>query len=176
VPYYECPGCGLTVHNTAAYSSAKVCPSCSTVLPTGARRFVRPGERRDVSRVLDASPDAAAAARRAVVGMPLGDETRATLELVVSELVTNALLYGGCSAVDPISLKISNNGDSVRVAVHDCGPGFTPRPAGAGELLDPGGRGCVIVNALSEAWGVDCDDDGCTVWCEVAVDGAAAPA
>jgi anti-sigma regulatory factor (Ser/Thr protein kinase) len=94
------------------------------------------------------------------------------LELVVSELVTNALLYGGCSAVDPISLSISNKGDRVRVAVHDCGPGFTPRATDdARDPLDPGGRGCVIVDALSEDWGVDSDDDGCTVWCEVEIAG-----
>jgi anti-sigma regulatory factor (Ser/Thr protein kinase) len=104
--------------------------------------------------------------------MPLGEETRATLELVVSELVTNALLYGGCSAVDPISLKISNEGDRVRVAVHDCGPGFTPHTAADDrDPLDPGGRGCVIVDALSEDWGVDSDADGCTVWCEVEIAG-----
>jgi anti-sigma regulatory factor (Ser/Thr protein kinase) len=170
MPYYECPGCGLTVHNTAAYSSASVCPNCSTLLPTGARRFVAPGERRDVSRVLDASPDAAAAARHTVVGMPLREATRGDLELIVSELVTNALLYGGRAALDPITLEIAYEGDRVRIAVHDCGSGFTPPALEARDPLRAGGRGCVIVEALSEAWGVDCDDDGCTVWCEVEID------
>jgi hypothetical protein len=28
----------------------------------------------------------------------------------------------------------------------------------------------MIVDALSEAWGVDCAADGCTVWCRIAVD------
>jgi anti-sigma regulatory factor (Ser/Thr protein kinase) len=170
MPYYECPGCGLTVHNTAAYSSASVCPNCSTVLPTRARRFVAPGARRDLSRVLDASPDAAAAARRTVVGMPLREETRANLELIVSELVTNALLYGGRAALDPITLKIAYIGDRVRISVHDCGPGFAPRAPEPRDPLRAGGRGFLIVEALSEAWGVDGDDDGCTVWSEVEVD------
>jgi anti-sigma regulatory factor (Ser/Thr protein kinase) len=167
MPYYECPGCGLTVHSTAGYSSASVCPNCSAVLPVRAKLFVAPGARRDVSRVLDACPDAAAAARRTVVGLPLGEEMRATLELIVSELVTNAILHGGCAALDPITLEIAYSGDHVRVAVHDCGRGFTPRRFDARDPLAAGGRGCVIVDALSDAWGVDADDDGCTVWCEV---------
>jgi anti-sigma regulatory factor (Ser/Thr protein kinase) len=168
MPYYECPGCGLTVHNTAAYSSASVCPNCSAVLPDGAKLFLSPGARRDVNRVLDASADAPAAARHTVVGMPLDEETRAKLELLVSELVTNALLHGG-RGVDPITLKIAYNGDRVRLAVHDCGPGFTPRPSDVRDPLGAGGRGCLIVEALSDDWGVDCDDDGCTVWCEVEI-------
>jgi hypothetical protein len=33
----------------------------------------------------------------------------------------------------------------------------------------------MIVARLSDAWGVDCSEDGCVVWCEVAVeDGPAA--
>jgi hypothetical protein len=54
--------------------------------------------------------------------------------------------------------------------VHDSGSGFARPPST--HVADPfatGGRGCVIVEALSAAWGVDCDDDGCTVWCEVEV-------
>ena len=169
MPYYECPGCALTVHSTAAYSSASLCPNCSAVLTADARVFTGPGSRTDVHRSLEPSPEAAATARRLIIGMPLDHDVRERLELIVSELVTNALLHGGRLRNDPITLTITNRRGRVRVAVHDRGEGFEPPATREIDAFHAGGRGCLIVDELSDAWGVERDADGCSVWSELRV-------
>ncbi|MGW0769703.1 ATP-binding protein [Streptomyces sp. NPDC002676] len=85
----------------------------------------------------------------------------ADLSLCVSELATNALLHG----VPPgrgFLLRLRYDGDLVRAEVHDSGPG-TPLIA---EEPDEGGRGLLLVAALSDKWGVGERDPGKTVWCE----------
>jgi anti-sigma regulatory factor (Ser/Thr protein kinase) len=176
MPYYRCPGCGLTVHTAAAFSTARVCPDCSEALPEDARVFPSATSTRQIRRVLAARPEAAAKARHAVRVLPVPLPTRDTLELLVSELVTNAVLHAGLSAEDPISVHITSRADRVRVAVRDPGPGFAGTPEGNGDLLAPGGRGVTIVEALSDAWGIDLDSAGCTVWCELSVDESAGEA
>lgn len=86
--------------------------------------------------------------------------------LCVSELVTNALLYG----VPPgrgFRLGLSLSGDVLRVEVHDSGAGW-PRLAGEGEDTDESGRGLLLVAALAGKWGVMERDPGKIVWCEFA--------
>jgi anti-sigma regulatory factor (Ser/Thr protein kinase) len=167
MPYYRCPACGLTVHSAAVYAAARTCPDCSAALPDDSKLYPAPGARRSVRRVLAAQPEAVGKARRAVVGLPVNQATRDTLSLLVSELVTNAIRHAGLAREDPIRLHITSHDDRVRIAVHDGGPGFAPR-ADSGAALDAvDGRGCTIVAALSDAWGVERDAGGCTVWCEL---------
>lgn len=87
------------------------------------------------------------------------------VQLIASELVTNALHHGGGTA----DISLSRRPGVVRVEVRDNGPG-EPR------LLDvpadsESGRGLAIVAQLSSAWGVDHRGDGKTVWAEIAVPG-----
>ncbi|WP_329334344.1 ATP-binding protein [Streptomyces sp. NBC_00663] len=84
--------------------------------------------------------------------------------LCVSELATNALLYG----VPPnrcFQLRLTLATDGVlRVEVHDSGPGEVRLPE---PLLDAErGRGLRLVRALSDDWGVRERDPGKVVWCE----------
>jgi serine/threonine-protein kinase RsbW len=167
MPYYRCPGCGLTVHSAGAFAASRICSECSTRLPADARLYPTPPASRQIRRVMAARPDAAGKARHAVRGLPLDTPTLDKLELLVSELVTNAVLHAGISPEDPISVHMTTGGRRVRVAVHDGGRGFDAPAAGDPGGLDPGGRGCLIVDALSDEWGIDCDAGGCTVWCEV---------
>ena len=92
----------------------------------------------------------------------LADWPRADdVSLCVSELATNALLHG----VPPgrgFLLRVRRDGDVLRVEVHDSGSG-TPRVA---EGADEGGRGLLLVAALSDKWGVEERDPGKVVWCE----------
>ena len=79
---------------------------------------------------------------------------QADLELLVSELVTNAVLHARSSA----RLTIERTGDRVRVTVAD---DSAERP----RLRDYGadavtGRGIFLVDQISETWGVDAADDG----------------
>jgi anti-sigma regulatory factor (Ser/Thr protein kinase) len=167
MPYHRCPACSVTSYSAAAHSSASACPSCSAPLTEDSKLVVVPGARHNLSRTLRAQPQAAAEARRAVVALALTESTRATLSLVVSELVTNSVLHAGLTAGETIDLHVDNGGPHVRVAVHDGGPGFTP-PAPTADPLSVGGLGLVITAALSDKWGVACDEHGCTVWCEIA--------
>jgi anti-sigma regulatory factor (Ser/Thr protein kinase) len=169
MPYYRCPGCGLTVHTAAAFSAARTCPHCAAALPRTARVYPTPTVTRHIRRVLPARPEAIAEARRAVRGLLVDAAARDTLELLVSELVTNSVVHAGLGPEDPISVHITGRADRVRLAVRDSGPGFDEPSANGHDELAPGGRGCVIVDALADAWGIDGDAAGCTVWCEIAV-------
>jgi anti-sigma regulatory factor (Ser/Thr protein kinase) len=131
--------------------------------------FVVPGAMHNLSCSMRARPQAAAEARRAVAALALPEPTRQTLALLASELVTNSIVHAGLTADDTVDLHVNNGGAQVRVTVHDRGPGFTPT-ARTADPLHVGGQGLVIAAALSEAWGVDCDGGGCTVWCEVAIE------
>jgi anti-sigma regulatory factor (Ser/Thr protein kinase) len=169
MPYYRCAACGLTTYSAAAYSSASLCSACEAALTEDAKLYVVPGAGHNVSCVLHARPEAPAEARRALVGLPFPEITREDLALLVSELVTNSLRHAGLSVGDAIGVSLINGAARARLAVHDDGPGFTPSLSGWNEPDVAGGRGLEIVEALSDAWGVDCDPDGCTVWCEVGV-------
>jgi anti-sigma regulatory factor (Ser/Thr protein kinase) len=117
---------------------------------------------------LPAERSAASAARRftreAASSWPVSPEVEADLELLVSELVTNAVLH----ARSPAVLSVERIGDRVRVTVTDRS-NVLPR------LRDYGadavtGRGLFLVDQLSEKWGVDLadeDHEGKTVWFEL---------
>jgi anti-sigma regulatory factor (Ser/Thr protein kinase) len=88
----------------------------------------------------------------------------------VSELVTNAYVHTGGPAI----LRVSPAPARVRVEVED--PSREP-PVLADPLPRVGGRGLVIVTALSTAWGYDLLPTGKVVWAHVTSfgDGAASP-
>lgn len=91
-----------------------------------------------------------------------------TLELVVSELVTNAVQasvdHDGRPRYSPehglacIHLRLSTDGLSVLVEVWDENVGV-PAP-GEPDLDDEGGRGLMLVDALTERWGWSAPESG----------------
>lgn len=90
-------------------------------------------------------------------------------EMIVSELVTNAVRYGH----GPVDLAIALTDEMLRISVSDGGPCLpVPREAGPG---DQSGRGLLIVEALAESWEVRAGLDGKTVSC-VLPTGHAGPA
>ena len=166
MPYYRCPACGALSHSVAAYSTAGVCAVCSAPLPDDAKLAALPPPSLDLSRRMRAGLAAPSQAREAVVTLPVIETTRAKLALLVSELVTNAIRHAGLGAGDPIDLHVMSRDSHVRIAVHDGGPGFDPgKPNGHG--APNGGFGLALVAALSEEWGVERRNGGCTVWCAV---------
>jgi anti-sigma regulatory factor (Ser/Thr protein kinase) len=86
--------------------------------------------------------------------------TADTVELVVSELVTNAVLHGGSEVL----LMIANLGDRVRVEVSDSSPCL---PQVVHTDLGAHGRGLQLVDALATRWGSEPTVTGKMVWCEV---------
>jgi len=109
-------------------------------------------------------PMAPAAARRAIEGLSgrVADDVIPDVKLLVSELVTNSVKYGGEGA---LRLQIETEGPrKLRAVVIDQGVGFVPvardRPP-----TEVGGWGLHLVQTLSNRWGVH---EGSThVWFEI---------
>jgi anti-sigma regulatory factor (Ser/Thr protein kinase) len=109
-------------------------------------------------------PTAPGAARRAIddLGDRIAPDIAPDVKLLVSELITNSVKYGGEGAV---TLKVETDDPRrLRVEVVDEGTGFVPvarnRPA-----TEVGGWGLHLVQTLSSRWGVY---EGSThVWFEI---------
>lgn len=81
--------------------------------------------------------------------------------LLVSELVTNSVLYGG----PPIVVAVDCHESAMQVRVRDGAPGL-PVPGDPGPD-DENGRGLALMEMLSEDWGVDAEPAGKYVWFRV---------
>lgn len=115
---------------------------------------------------LPSRPEAASTARgtmrRLNESLQLGYERLQDLQLLVTELVTNAVRHGS-RAGERITVAVRADEDTVRVDVSDRGRGFDPERLEPSDPMAPDGRGLTIVAALARRWGVD----GATVWFEV---------
>ncbi|GAA3038085.1 SpoIIE family protein phosphatase [Streptomyces glomeratus] len=87
------------------------------------------------------------------------EETAFVTELVVSELVTNAIRYGG----PPIQLRLIRD-RSLICEVSD-GSSTSPHLRRA-HAFDEGGRGLLLVAQLTQRWGSRQTDEGKTIWAE----------
>ena len=117
--------------------------------------------------MLNPHPTSVGAARRFVrdvlMSRRVADGVVSTVELLTSEVVTNAILH----ARSGTQLAVQVNDGSVRVAVRDSSPEMPVRRLARPD--DVGGRGVVIVEELATAWGVERERNGAKrVWFEVA--------
>ncbi|GLW10110.1 hypothetical protein Misp01_52390 [Microtetraspora sp. NBRC 13810] len=122
---------------------------------------------RELRWALRAEPQAAGEARRLArntLGL-WGLEHLDDVELVVGELVANAIVHGR----GPVSLALLHGRDSLRVEVADQRPDWEPMDSDAWPSLDDEhGRGLPIVSACTDLWGVEYaprPEDGKVVWC-----------
>ncbi|MFC7987165.1 SpoIIE family protein phosphatase [Streptomyces sp. NPDC057336] len=118
-------------------------------------------------RTWDISPDPAhvAAVRRSATEQLSAwglDETAFVMELVVSELVTNAIRYGE----PPIQLRLIRDGALI-CEVSD-GSSTSPHLRRA-HAYDEGGRGLLLVAQLTQRWGSRQTTTGKTIWAEQAL-------
>ncbi|MER7197479.1 ATP-binding protein [Streptomyces sp. NPDC000188] len=84
-----------------------------------------------------------------------------TAELLVSELVTNALRH----TRGPLRLNLQVRGSRLRCEVEDTDPAGPVR-----RVVDTdaeGGRGTELLDLLADAWGSTCTPTGKTTWCEM---------
>ncbi|MFI6360960.1 SpoIIE family protein phosphatase [Streptomyces sp. NPDC050743] len=88
------------------------------------------------------------------------EESAFTTELIVSELVTNAIRYGK----GPVRLRLIRQ-DTLTCEVSD-GSNTAPHLRRA-RMFDEGGRGLLIVAQLAERWGTRQRLDGKTIWAEL---------
>jgi DNA-binding NarL/FixJ family response regulator len=89
------------------------------------------------------------------------DDVLDTVELLVTEVVTNAVVHARSEADVVVRLLPG----AVRVEVRDGDDSFPVRRSS--RLDQPGGRGFELVEQLSRSWGIDMLDVGKRVWFEV---------
>ncbi|SER03663.1 PAS domain S-box-containing protein [Streptomyces sp. yr375] len=87
------------------------------------------------------------------------EETVFTTELVVSELVTNAIRYGE----PPIQLRLIHD----RTLICEVSDASNTAPhLRRARLFDEGGRGLLLVAQLTQGWGTRQSTNGKTIWAE----------
>jgi anti-sigma regulatory factor (Ser/Thr protein kinase) len=92
----------------------------------------------------------------------LSEENCQTAALLVSELVTNAIIHGRTSA----QIDAHRPGAKLRVSVRDDNPDLPPvgnRPP----LTAESGRGLTIVSMLASRWGIEARGKGKAIWFEL---------
>lgn len=104
-------------------------------------------------------------------GAPYGTDLAEAVATVVAELAANAVTHGRVPGRD-FELRLALDARVVRIEVSDAraerrppAPADVAPPADAAET----GRGLLLVQALTQAWGVTPRDVGKTVWAEIAV-------
>jgi hypothetical protein len=146
-------------------------------LGLGAATGTGPGEavaERRFRFELAAHPGSPAQARRLtrarLNGWSVCEDTCDSAALVVSELVTNAIVH---TASTHIVCELHDGDDLVRIAVRDegCAPGQPgepgkPHPSGP-RSEEERGRGLLLVDALCRAWGAHEHGPGLLVWAEL---------
>ncbi len=90
-------------------------------------------------------------------------DTLEAVELMVSELATNCVQH----ARSDFAIAIALSSGEIRVEASDDGGGGRPTRRSPAPR-EPTGRGLLVVEALSDSWGVDTRPDGKTVWFSLA--------
>ena len=99
----------------------------------------------------------------------IGRDLLASVELLTTELVSNAVRHGGAGEDETVVLHLATAPGCLRGEVCDPGAGFEPgRPTPYGE----GGYGLFLVSEVSSRWGVSHDDGNCA-WFELDLAGEA---
>jgi anti-sigma regulatory factor (Ser/Thr protein kinase) len=117
-----------------------------------------------ISLTLPRSLEAAGLARTAIspVTEHLPEDRRADFNLLVSELVNNAVMHGS----GRIELRVERPGAALWTEVSDEGPGFDTTLE-AVKHPRAGGWGLQLLDALAERWGMA--ESSTRVWFEVPV-------
>ncbi|WP_328753499.1 SpoIIE family protein phosphatase [Streptomyces sp. NBC_00285] len=118
-----------------------------------------------VWRVPQASGHARRFTRRVLRGWGVRNGALDTALLVVSELVTNALVHTD----GQVRLDLTLVSRRLRVSVADASPRTPVKPTDIGWEAT-GGRGVLLVEAVSAAWGTVPVSGGKQVWSEIALD------
>ncbi|AJP05282.1 PAS/PAC sensor protein [Streptomyces cyaneogriseus subsp. noncyanogenus] len=115
-----------------------------------------------VWRVPEAVRHARRFTRRTLRSWGVGRGDADAVLLAVSELVTNALVHTD----GQVRLDLTLVGARLRVTVTDASPRTPVKPTGIGWEAT-GGRGVLLVEAVSAAWGTLPAGGGKQVWCEI---------
>jgi anti-sigma regulatory factor (Ser/Thr protein kinase) len=112
---------------------------------------------------LERTPEAPGEARHALdrLNGGLDRSILPSARLLISELVTNSVKYGGDG---PVKVELTVDGGRFRAEVIDQGKGFTPKKR-TRDVDEVGGWGLPLVQTLADRWGTF---EGSThVWFEI---------
>jgi anti-sigma regulatory factor (Ser/Thr protein kinase) len=104
--------------------------------------------------------------RQALTTLDSLDRVLGDLLLIASELVTNAVLYSGCSERDMIQVQLVHRGDHLLLSVTDPVRSSRSAALAVAEQRSFGGRGLWLVEHLARRWGAE-RAKGDRVWAEV---------
>jgi anti-sigma regulatory factor (Ser/Thr protein kinase) len=110
---------------------------------------------------------------RATVSSAIGSlrpEVAEEIELLTSEVVTNAIRHARADPLAEVILRVDASDDHVRVEVLNPGPSFDP-PVPSIPGVSGTGLGLFLVDALADAWGVDREGPRTKVWFEISKNG-----
>lgn len=168
-----CPNCGESVATPMMLEPPTTCARCCARLHTegalgGAGVIGLAPDPVDLDLELAAADSAPRIARQEFrsYATHLGERVSSTAELLISELVTNAVLHGPAAA-PAVALHCSIAGTTLQVEIADDGNGFVPR-APSEASGNGSGWGLRLVEGLADAWGVD-DGKPTRVWFELAI-------
>lgn len=128
------------------------------------------GQPRELLRLMmrcdSSAPRLAREALRTVAAIDL---VRADAILVVSELVTNAVMHAACEPGEKIELVVEMRPNAVRLAITDRGRSDKAPTVRGPEYRGPGGLGLRIVQTLARSWGFE-QRIGTLVWAELSLE------
>jgi anti-sigma regulatory factor (Ser/Thr protein kinase) len=107
----------------------------------------------ELKRGVEAPGIARAAVSELSQSIGLSRPTFQTLVLLVSEVVSNAVLHSRGPEHAPITLTAAVTPDVVRITVTDAGGGFVPRQRDPTSIHD--GYGLFLVDKSASRWGVE---------------------
>ncbi|WP_405147665.1 ATP-binding protein [Sphaerisporangium sp. NBC_01403] len=112
------------------------------------------------------SPESVARARE-WVRQKLGVDhpALANVTLLVSELVTNAVIHSNSRNGGRVTLALADCYDFIHADVVDEGSESVPQVSA--DIFAEGGRGLFLVEVISDRWGIYADCAGRTVWFQV---------
>src|SRR4051794_7368437 len=118
---------------------------------------------------LGGGPEAIGRARTAVtefIADAVDPQRLYDLQLLVSEVVTNAVRHGGARQGEHVDFRLALTRDEVRLEVRDPGPGFHDVTPALPATDRGGGYGLYLVDLFADNWGVN-GSEGTCVWFEV---------
>jgi serine/threonine-protein kinase RsbW len=125
-----------------------------------------PFGRMTVRRALPPDALAPAVARAALRRLRMEEDVLERGELVISEVVTNAVRHANLTLSQPIRVVLALVPRMLRIEVTDDGEGFDPvvEPP-LDQDPDEGGWGLFLVEQLADRWGLERGHSN-QVWCE----------
>ncbi|SEB71919.1 Anti-sigma regulatory factor (Ser/Thr protein kinase) [Streptomyces sp. 2224.1] len=144
---------GIPMSTRARPAATRLAP-----VPAAAVAHLLPSDDRSAAR-------ARAALRRQLRVWRIGGELADSAELLLSELVTNAV-RAQAPGVAEVGIRFAWADGRLRLEVRDASDELPVR--GEAKEDEECGRGLVLVDALASGWGVDRDGTGKTVWAELA--------